>query len=98
MSGHTETNLVGTEPLIFLGRKYIRVNIISGKVCEYDFKKCLLLNLYSVKIYRNLRCIVLNSVADCPNYGAFCDAIEWVIRQICKIKNRVRRVSIVEKN
>ena len=44
----------GRNPLYFLVGN-IHVNIISGKICEYDFKKGLLLNPNSEKIiYRNL--------------------------------------------
>ena len=40
MSGHTETNPVGAEPFtVYFGVRNTHVNIISGKVCEFNSKK-----------------------------------------------------------
>ena len=75
-----KTNPVRTEPLIFFGQKYTCKRYFWKGLWIW-FQKCLLLNYNTVKnlsqfVSQNLRCIVWISVADCPNYVAYCDAIQ----------------------
>ena len=84
VSGHsTETNRVGTEPLIFLGRKYTCKHYFGKGLWITDFQKCLLLNHYSETIYRNL-------------YRKICDVLFEILSQIVQITThfavRYRRI------